>query len=86
MSGLLYQRNEIHHQIDDESRSHSDFEELENDSDGAGHLRESENQMIEAMENQMSELSRSDLLHSAPESSDNGEQQNENEQELMQLE
>ena len=73
VSGLLYQKNEIRHQIDDESQSHSDLEELEIDSQDGGHLRESEQQMIQAMENQMSELSRSDLLHSAPESSDNGE-------------
>ena len=32
VSGLLYQRNEIRHQIDDESHSQSDLEELEIDS------------------------------------------------------
>ena len=51
VSGLLYQRNEIRHQIDDESHSQSDLEELEIDSQDGGHLRESEQQMIQAMEN-----------------------------------
>ena len=40
VSGLLYQKNEIRHQIDDES--HSDLDELEIDSQDGGHLRESE--------------------------------------------
>jgi len=53
-------------------------------------MEDMENQMIAAVENQMSELSRSGLLHSAPEDSsenenDQNEQHAENEREMNDL-
>ena len=59
----------------DESKSDSDLEELEQETERERQMLDVENQMIAAMENQMSELSRSDMVHSAPESSQNGNEE-----------
>ena len=59
----------------DESKSDSDLEELEQETERERQMFDVENQMIAAMENQMSELSRSDMVHSAPESSQNGNEE-----------
>ena len=58
-----------------ESKSDSDLEELEQETERERQMLDVENQMIAAMENQMSELSRSDMVHSAPESSQNGNEE-----------
>ena len=59
----------------DESKSDSGLEELEQETERERQMLDVENQMIAAMENQMSELSRSDMVHSAPESSQNGNEE-----------